>query len=208
MYTDVMIDIETLGKRPGCVVASIGYAAFRRYGLINGPADIKSGRVLLAIEPQVCRGFEVDADTMMWWMNQSAAARDDWATPEAQAGAHLPSVAMAHLSKWIADQCYASFWVWGNSPQFDLAILAPIWKAAGVQPPWSYAQERDIRTLGAVFSDVKRPQPALAHRAADDAVAQAEWVQNIFAHISGKPYGTSLAADPASSSPVLGDVAP
>ncbi|MDB5177548.1 MAG: ATPase [Candidatus Saccharibacteria bacterium] len=201
-FTDLMVDIETLGKVPGVVVLSIGLCAFNRYGLVNGLSEMESVTLRLSILPQTARGLVIDPDTMLWWMNQSAEARSDWASDEAQMTAGLPSDQLFVMENWINSRCIMTPWAWANSPQFDFSILQPLYRIAGRSFPWAYWQERDIRTLGAVHSDVKRPKPALAHSAASDAEAQALWVQRIFAKIAGKDANVE-ANDP--DGPVLSE---
>jgi hypothetical protein len=73
--------------------------------------------------------------------------------------------------------------VWANSPTFDLSILHFAYQAKGVECPWNFRQERDVRTLAAICPDVKRVEPEIKHNAESDARAQAQWVLNMLASL-------------------------
>ena len=68
MTERVMVDIETLGREPGCVVVSIGAVEFG-YG-IKDELD-------LDVAPTSCQraGLDIDAETLAWWLTQGEAAR-------------------------------------------------------------------------------------------------------------------------------------
>ena len=66
----IMIDIETLGTKAGCVVLSIGACEFSDKGV---------GKEFYGcISPESCTnwGLTIEPRTVLWWMNQSQDARD------------------------------------------------------------------------------------------------------------------------------------
>lgn len=44
-------------------------------------------------------------------------------------------------------QVYQITEVWAKSPSFDLAILAHAYQEEGIEKPWTYKQENDVRTI-------------------------------------------------------------
>lgn len=136
---DVILDLETLGTKPGCVVLQVGAIAFRRQGfemLSAFDRTVDIGSCLLG-------GLTVDPETLAWWRMQPV---------EAQAsvfgvGDRLRHVATAFRGFWkglgfTADSC-----VWARGADFDPAIWAAALRAAdGQDPPWRYSQVRDVRT--------------------------------------------------------------
>ena len=66
----VMLDLETLGKLPGCAILSIGAVYF----------ELETGRLgdefYLNVDPASCTraGLTIDGETLGWWMQQEAAA--------------------------------------------------------------------------------------------------------------------------------------
>ena len=155
-----MIDIETLGTDPGCAIVSIGVVEF---SISDGPVD----GLFLSVDVESCqaRGLEIDANTLAWWLGQSAAAR------EQLTGGDDLEVALAELTAFVggADE------IWANSPAFDCAILRAAFEAVGIECPWRYYQERDYRTCRETLPTwPDREQESVAHNAVDDARFQAE----------------------------------
>ena len=191
-FTDIMIDIETLGNVRGCVVTQIGLAAFCRG---SDTASMPRFRVNLDIDAQVSAGFTLSGDTVKWWMRQSDAARMSWASEEASMAAKLPSEAMQAVKDWINAHGAKGFLVWANSPSFDCVILDALWERTRVRKPWAYWQEADCRTLKLIAPGVKKPEPEVDHDASSDAAAQALYVRRVFADLSG-PGGSQSGGGP------------
>jgi len=70
-YTDVMLDLETMGKKSNAAIVSIGAVEF----------DIETGKTgrefYKVVDLQSCLdlGLKVEASTIYWWLMQSEAAR-------------------------------------------------------------------------------------------------------------------------------------
>jgi hypothetical protein len=128
----VMIDIETLGKNPGCVILSIGAVQF---------GTVRKGEWFyekISIDDCTRNGLTIDQSTLQWWGEQSPEARR-----EAFSGKQLLNSALYNLSSWIG----AGAQVWGNGAAFDLGILRAAYSKIGVNEPWEYSGERYYRTL-------------------------------------------------------------
>lgn len=174
-FSDVSLDIETLGTQPGAMITQIGVALFNR----TGSPETHTASWNLALEPQQALGFTVEVATLQWWLRQSAEARDSWAN----APTTLPSDALRELSTLIQHRCIKPT-LWANSPSFDFVMLAPFWRRAKIEQPWKFYMEADVRTLKLVAPAVPKRTPALAHNAASDAEAQALYVRDVFAHLN------------------------
>ena len=44
--------------------------------------------------------------------------------------------------------------VYGNSPSFDLVIMRTAYRLTGIECPWHYTNERDFRTVRAMYPAV------------------------------------------------------
>lgn len=174
---DFMIDIETLGKKPGCVIASIGIVEFDpRAGTIS-----RSDYIKLDIAKQIKNGRVIDADTLVWWFNQSGEAIADTFGGETVS---LP-LGLCALDCFIkANLDYEKSGFWANSPSFDLAILEEAHAAFGFKEPWSYRQPRDCRTLfdvtGFDYKTFSKTIGNTEHNALNDAKVQAFGVIEAF----------------------------
>lgn len=137
---DVMLDLETLGTKPGCVVLQIGAIFFRR----------KSGKVMsefqqnIDIGSQLGLGMTIDPKTLEWWREQSPAAQASVFSE----GIPLRYAVQLFLDRWAVSGCdYDETRVWARGADFD----PPIWNEAMRRSGegagyWRYNNVRDTRT--------------------------------------------------------------
>jgi hypothetical protein len=182
-----MVDLETLGKLPGCVILSIGAVMF----------DEVTGRLgdsfYIVVNTTSCvdAGLVTDPDTMEWWRKQDFAARA--VLNQADIGGKTLVRALNEFDQWLDDQSYGEWlygeglhtakydtWkethnleVWGNGADFDNAILHVAYKAAGKEPSWKFWNNRCYRTLKNLFPRHKLERVGVHHNALDDAKTQA-----------------------------------
>lgn len=161
---DLMIDIETLGSRPGSVILSIGAVYF----------DAETGELgkefYAAIKPSSCieAGLTTDIDTMLWWMRQSTEAQD-----AAFSGDRFLAGALGEFGLFAVAGSPSR--VWAKPPSFDLVLLESAMRACKLSPPWHFRAHRDCRTLFDI-TGVSQLTVGVAHNALDDAKAQAAGV--------------------------------
>jgi len=165
---DIMIDLETLGQTPGCVILSIGAVEFGAGGL---------GREFYAVlNTSSCEalGLHRDADTERWWNAQGEEAQR--VLGEAAEGGDHAKYALQALNRFIFDNPARDVKIWGNGADFDNAILACAYRAAGLKPGWKFWNNRCFRTLKAQGPRSAEPaRQGVYHHALDDAKHQARW---------------------------------
>ena len=177
---DFMLDLETLGSRPGCVILSIGIRAFDpKKGLIG------RGLYLIVSHADCLQsGLFEEKQTLNWWERQSEEARK--VLIEAGRPTALPlSEALENVNLFIKQHCdprYAK--IWGNGSDFDNAIIAHCYHVLDKQPIWSFWNNRCYRTLKSIFSKVPMERTGTFHNALDDATTQAVHANAIFKFIS------------------------
>jgi len=74
--------------------------------------------------------------------------------------------------------------VWANSPSFDCEMLEYAGGQVGVEMPWEFYQERDVRTLDSLPHGVEMEQQGVEHTALDDAIYQARLASTILQKVS------------------------
>lgn len=162
---DIMIDIETLGVKPGCMILSIGAT--------NGKDDF---HVRLNLDDQFDYGLIIEPRTVLWWLDQSKEAQEsltkEQGYPIVEAFQHL-----ARSFDWENNR------VWCNGASFDFPILKEAHAKVGMTLPWPYYNEMDFRTIKNlvpkdVFNDL-RAKPLIAHDGLEDARAQWLTLQNL-----------------------------
>ena len=161
--TRVMVDVETLGTEPGAALLSVGAVVFDRDGVADGP----DAEFHVSVDLESCQdhGLEIDASTLMWWLQQPATARE-----VLQGGTALPD-ALYEFTTWYRRQNVDE--LWANSPIFDVSILDRACARVDATAPWSFWELRDYRTLSAVSLAPDLDQEGTEHDALADARHQA-----------------------------------
>jgi exodeoxyribonuclease VIII len=179
----VMIDVETLGTGEAAVVASVAAVAF------NASSVLEDGGFYSTLnwQEQLDSGGTVTEGTIRFWLKQPDAARNALTNG---VGAHVTE-ALSALRAWFVKSGMSGkdFCVWAKGPQFDLALVRSLCRRFGVECPWTYWQERDVRTalmLSCAY-EVGRPQGSDEHHAFDDAVFQAKQVQRFLVATGAEP---------------------
>lgn len=171
----MMVDLETMGTRPGSAIVSIGACVFDpNAGTSRPPAKTYYQNVDL--QSCVDAGLRCDAGTIGWWMKQSEEAR------QALTGQGEPiHVALKGLFAFAAGCKH----VWGHGAGFDPVLLDSAAYACRLPVPWKFWDVRDTRTLFhlAQFkkADWQPKRTGTHHNALDDAVWQAACVQEALA---------------------------
>jgi hypothetical protein len=165
-----MVDIETLGTKPGSVILSIGAVDFG-----PAPQDGKPFFRSIDVFSSLMAGCSIDAETLAWWRKQSPWAKD--AAQPAHGQVSLPA-ALDAFAKYVegADE------VWAKGPDFDLVLLASVYQHFGARVPWSFRKTRDCRTIYAL-AGVTHDSHGIDHSAVDDAVGQAKAVLEAYARL-------------------------
>lgn len=176
---DVMVDIETLGRRPYCPVLSIGACAFHMNST-GMPSEIvvEPFHATITLESCLEVGLKPDASTLLWWLvgdkerpentPTDAARQQAFADPQA---VPLP-VALDAFTTFLNSRPLK---LWGNSARFDLGILEAAYLACGKEPPWQFWNERCYRTIKNLpeAKSVELQRYGVHHNALDDAISQA-----------------------------------
>ncbi len=173
---NVMVDLETLGNRPGCIVLSIGAVWFDETGpLTDFYAEIGQTSSEL-------HGLRADMSTVHWWEAQGADAKQ--VLTRTRTGVNC-DVALPVVLKRFAEWLPSSPAIWGNGASFDNIILAECFRAGGIEMPWKFWNDRCYRTLKNLAPHVPFERTGTHHNALDDARSQAthaaailRWLQN------------------------------
>jgi exodeoxyribonuclease VIII len=161
--THYVLDLETMGKGPRAAIAAIGCVRIEQ-GVIT---ESLYRRVCLESSLQV--GLVMDASTVKWWLKQDAAARAE--VDGSQPSVLLP-VALAALEEFITED---KALVWGNGSSFDNVIVRSALDACGIGNLWHFWNDRDLRTLLALYPEAKQvPFEGTKHHALDDALHEAK----------------------------------
>lgn len=165
-----VIDLETAATTVDAVILSIGVVEIdmRELRLTGEEIDIP-------VHPRSQRARHWDPMTIAWWDQQSPEA---WLSAFENPHAVPLDTAIFRLGRFLTrdgSRWSDSYSVWGNGPEFDIAILNHA--AAQLDQPdaWTYSAARCVRTLLDVAGMPKGPfQPGeIEHHALHDARREA-----------------------------------
>ena len=112
----IMLDLETMGTRPNAAIVAIGACEFDPHGEGTHP---DSHYVQVGLESSVQMGLKIDTSTILWWMQQSDAARQQtfggnerWPLGDA----------VWRFSKFVSARG-KDVAIWGNGATFDNVII-------------------------------------------------------------------------------------
>jgi hypothetical protein len=178
--TDVMVDLETVGKRPGCALISIGAVEF-------SPLTGELGREFYqVVNIKSCKefGLEEDPETVKWWLGQEKAARKTYDQARNKSHSKPLVIALERLTAWLEPIGKRSVSMWGCGAGFDQPILVAAYEAAGMIVPWEFWNDRCYRTLKGLYGgEIKMDRQGTHHNALDDARDQARHAVEIFKHM-------------------------
>jgi len=180
MYTEndihVMVDLETMGTKVDSAIASIAIVAFNLDGMLSsfeGTPELYT-RIDLGTTTGKCY-----PDTVLWWMKQSETARAEitWDGYKAIEIIAIQTVE-DYIRDWAGQAKYkgGKLYIWAKSPSFDLEILKKVFDTYALKTPWDFRNERDVRTITAMFPAIPFVAPVVSHHALYDARAQADQV--------------------------------
>ena len=165
----VMVDLETLGKLPTSAFTSIGACLFQPHSDWIG----ETFHMHVSLANAIRTGLTMDASTLLWWLGQDDSARHTLINGQDDAAPLI--TALEAFAAFVPSG--AEMWCNGNS--FDLPILSYAYHLIGMEAPWAFYNERDLRTLKGLNKRARIERAGTHHNALDDAVHQAKLVQHI-----------------------------
>ena len=164
----VMIDIETLGTDSNSLVVSISAVQF----------DLKNGTVGdtfeigIDLKEQMDKGAIIDADTVMWWLEQSQDAQKQL-TKLTRVPVHT---ALFEFSTWLYKIGVKG--LWGNGATFDNVIVRNLYARHSLKLEVPFWFDRDVRTIVAIKNIDTRDFPFVGtkHNGLDDCLHQINYI--------------------------------
>ncbi len=148
---DIMLDLETVGTEPGCVIVSMAARSF-----VPGRGTDAAGasfETTLEIEAQTKRGLVLEGGSFEWWLVQSREAFEDSFSLQK----HPVHAFMEFNEFWNTE---GGLVLWAQGQDFDGPILRKAMQHCDIKPAWMFYQQRDTRT----FYDVARMRGGFNYR--------------------------------------------
>lgn len=183
--TEIVIDLETAGTRPGSAILSIGACAH----VPGRPHDeMEEFYSTIDLHNSLAAGLQLDAETLGWWFVQDFIVRH-----EAFSGEQPLDQVLTNFAHWLKSvESGEESEIYGKGPSFDCAILAAAYTAIRQEIPWRYSRERCVRTVVAEagrflsnkeLTDLYEPS-LMPHHALCDARAEMRTLINVRARVA------------------------
>jgi DNA polymerase III epsilon subunit-like protein len=177
MTIHAMLDLETMGKSPGCVVTHVAIVLFDP----PNPTPLKTLHIHLSMTEQVKAGLTIDPSTIKWWLKQSNEAREIF---------KMDSYPISSLIDYIDSMIDRDTYVWSHAT-FDIPILNSLLQAFGYRSPINYKKCMDIRTAQELYRikykrDAIADKVGIAHRAVDDCKSQINLICKIIGDLKNE----------------------
>lgn len=167
-YTDLMLDLETLGQSAGCVIISIAAVPFFKLEGQHLPAE-KCFHRNVDIQSCLDAGMKIDPATLGWWIQKAMLFQ------ELQEDTFHLKGTLERLGAYIRSNCEKDVRVWGKGPSFDNAIIRDAYDRFQMKLPWEYYRERCVRTYLDGYTDLLKkylPFEGVIHHPVYDAIHQ------------------------------------
>jgi len=167
--TDVMLDLETMGRDHDAAIIAIGAVQFDLKEKTLGSEFY----IVVDLASAMAAGGTISADTVLWWMQQSDEARAEFNRP-----GKVIDYALRMFSGWVAG--LGPFdGIWGNGATFDNVILRTAFNRLDIPAPWNFRQDRCFRTVKAISPPACLHSEGTEHKALDDAKWQARYLMEV-----------------------------
>lgn len=185
-HQDVSFDLETLGLKSDAMILAIGAVKFNRH---TGELGEQFYRVIDITAP--CGGGTISASTVVWWMNQSAEAREAvFSNNPAVAAARVDlRQALVEFSEFVGfndelpDGKYPDTTMWQRGDK-DGQWLEAAYEGMQLKLPYGFWQLDNQRTLTGLFKPFLPVRYGVAHNALDDAMYQAQCLATVFKRLN------------------------
>ena len=177
MAQHAMIDLETLGTKPDCVILTLGAIKFNPFTNEEPHSGIYQK---INIDEQDALGRSQDDSTIEWWGKQTASVQEEAFTEDGR-------ISLDTMTKEINKFLVGVDVVWAQGPAFDIVILENLYQQLKLPIPWNFWQIRDSRTLFSMMpTDPRKAIQESLHNALADCYYQAKCVQSTFKHFGVK----------------------
>ena len=179
-----MVDLETLDTGPDALVLSVGIVEFDLENNKLGAELYVELNAPNVMNQQTECGRVVSEATVQWWAAQSQEARTLFDKGFGNRVTDLHE-GLREISDFIwtqSTQDIDNVKIWGNGAAFDNVILRNLYKAAGMNAPWKFYNDRCFRTMKNLpgARNLAPKFDGVPHNALDDAFNQTTHLLEIY----------------------------
>jgi 3' exoribonuclease, RNase T-like len=155
---ELMLDQETVGVKPGCVILQTAAVFF------DENMNYESYNSYISLDNSMKNGFKPEASAMKFWMKQKKEIAD-----RVWGGSDMLNQTLIELTEFISTRPQTR--VWSRGSHFDFPILEYAYEKFFLPIPWHFRKVRDLRSLMDFFN-VEQEVNEEAHDALADCNSQ------------------------------------
>lgn len=172
-YTDLMLDIETAGREPGCAIIQIAAVPFN---INTGEISENTFEMSINLDHQIKNGYKFDKGTLAWWHRTNETLFQKLSKSENK----YVEVGIEFQKYFNSLKNHNKIRVWGNSNRFDIGILNGWYRRSigyTFNAFWNTWLERDVRTTSCMLPDIKKNMEFIGeqHNAIHDCIHQIKY---------------------------------
>ena len=175
-FGHLMVDIETLSDKSYAVITSIAAVEFDLSG--NTGREFSCN---ISVNSSLKAGLNIDGETLKWWMTRpdEDSRKKMFENPLALANA------LNQFRGFINKMDVETLQLWGNPALFDLGLIRNAYNILEQDFPWSFRNERDVRTLVSFYPNIKKETEfiGLKHDPVADCKHQIRYLCNIISKL-------------------------
>ncbi len=183
IFTDLMIDIETMGTNPGEMIISISVVPFNiETGYVDG---VHTFEKFVDIENET--KLKVNPKTAVWWLKQDKEAINTILNAQTYPTVEVLRKFQYYMKGFVGrlplgKDGNVQYRIWGNSARFDLGMLEYAYKVYDLEAPWNFLFERDVRTLVEFAPHIKKETKfeGIRHNGLSDCYHQIKYCTKIY----------------------------
>lgn len=169
---NVMFDIETAGQCAIAPILSIGAVDFTFSNKTEIGKIFSEFYINIDIEDSLKYGLKIDKRTIDWWSTQPKHIFNQLFNPKP-----VPlKDALELFFEWY--KTTNASYIWGNG-QFDIPFINVSTYLCGLNAPWDFRKEMDLRTVRNLL-DAVIPRGNGLHNALEDAKDQTKFLMELF----------------------------
>lgn len=182
----VMIDTETLGLTPGCVVRTVSLVEFN-------PADgevIRRKNWVINLQDSFKCGFRIEAGTLKWWLMRSDEARKAFVATSEEEVSYVSFV--NEFTNWFEPYNH-NVVLWGLQLDFDTAVIRSylgyfaynIMRRDSYEVPWNRKRMVEMRPYMEAYQKLHSVTEEAPHVSMDDCMRQIQALVYVLNHQQG-----------------------
>lgn len=199
--TDIIVDIESAGMKPGCVVFTAGLTAFNT---VTG-TFVDTVKVVFPAAQQIMKGLTFDIGTMEWYLEKRIGKIEEMrASMSYIDDLRVPAQAVHEFIKHHKEE-NKDLMLWGNDAGFDLDILEAVMQLVPgcTVKQMEYYKYGNLKTLRDIYSRVfgyqriPKVNRSLQHEALYDSNYEASIIIEFFREMEKLKESAGMIPAPA-----------